>query len=253
MFSFICMIISLSDLFSMCKIQKNPYFQTRPERLIMIHIKDDSQEDIKVIGHHIERDLWKSFLKQVNVYNLCQSRFCHQTNLSTKRQSLFDQRNKNFLDSDCTKEKISRVPAGIWIPLLGEKKKESLLLPANSAGPTNHPTTDRRRSLARNQWSTRLSVYRTDASTNSGGFLPWKNSGVPFCLQALCCSWDTAAAAVLTEVKTFMFGAIISPIVRLHCVPLENHNAAGLFRFCVASMLALPEFRSLLSGCINNI
>ena len=49
----------------MCKIQKNPYFQTRPERLIMIHIKDDSQEDIKVIGRHIERDLWKSFLKQV--------------------------------------------------------------------------------------------------------------------------------------------------------------------------------------------
>ena len=48
MFSFICMIISLSDLFSMCKIRKNPYFQTRPERLIMIHIKDDSQEDIKV-------------------------------------------------------------------------------------------------------------------------------------------------------------------------------------------------------------
>ena len=65
MFSCICMIISLSDLFSLCKIRKNPYFQTRPERLIMIHIKDDSQEDIKVIGRHIERDLWKSFLKQV--------------------------------------------------------------------------------------------------------------------------------------------------------------------------------------------
>ena len=65
MFSFICMIISLSDLFSMCKIQKNPYFQTRPERLIMIHIKEDSQEDIKVIGRQIERGLWKSFLKLV--------------------------------------------------------------------------------------------------------------------------------------------------------------------------------------------
>ena len=65
MFSFICMIIRLSDLFSMCKIQKNPYFQTRPERLIMIHIKEDSQGDIKVIGRHIERGLWKSFLKQV--------------------------------------------------------------------------------------------------------------------------------------------------------------------------------------------
>ena len=59
------MIIRLSDLFSMCKIQKNPYFQTRPERLIMIHLKEDSQEDIKVIGRHIERGLWKSFLKQV--------------------------------------------------------------------------------------------------------------------------------------------------------------------------------------------
>ena len=49
----------------MCKIQKNPYFQTMLERLIMIHIKDDIQEDIKVIGRHIERGLWKSFLKQV--------------------------------------------------------------------------------------------------------------------------------------------------------------------------------------------
>ena len=49
----------------MCKIQKNPYFQTMLERLIMIHIKEDIQEDIKVIGRHIERDLWKSFLKQV--------------------------------------------------------------------------------------------------------------------------------------------------------------------------------------------
>ena len=65
MFSFICMIISLSDLFSMCKIQKNSFFQTRPERLIMIQIKEDSQEDIKVIDRHIERGLWKSFLKQV--------------------------------------------------------------------------------------------------------------------------------------------------------------------------------------------
>ena len=49
----------------MCKIKKNPYFQTRPERLIMIHLKEDSQEDIKVIGRHIERGLWKSSLKQV--------------------------------------------------------------------------------------------------------------------------------------------------------------------------------------------
>ena len=65
MFSFICIIINLSDLFSMCKIQKNPYFQSRPERLIMIHLKDDSQEDIKIIGRHIERGLWKSSLKQV--------------------------------------------------------------------------------------------------------------------------------------------------------------------------------------------
>ena len=34
------MIIGLSDLFSMCKIQRNSYFQTRSERLIIIHIKD---------------------------------------------------------------------------------------------------------------------------------------------------------------------------------------------------------------------
>ena len=107
-----------------------------------------------------------------------------------------------------------------------------------------------RRSLARHRWSSWLSVYRTDASTNSGGFSSWKNSGVPFCWQAFCCTWDTAAAAVFTDFKTFMFGASVSPIVRLHWAPLANHNAAGLFRFCVATMLALREFRSLLSGCI---
>ena len=38
MYSFICMIISLSDLLGMCKIQKNSSFQTRSERLIIIHI-----------------------------------------------------------------------------------------------------------------------------------------------------------------------------------------------------------------------
>ena len=37
---FICMIISLFDLVSMCKIQKHSYFQTRSERLIIIHIKE---------------------------------------------------------------------------------------------------------------------------------------------------------------------------------------------------------------------
>ena len=65
MYSFICLVISLSDLVIMCKIQKNPYFQTRSERLIIIHIKEDSQEYIKVIGRHFERGLWKSFLKQI--------------------------------------------------------------------------------------------------------------------------------------------------------------------------------------------
>ena len=33
-YSFICLMISPSDLVSMCKIQKNSYFQTIPERLI---------------------------------------------------------------------------------------------------------------------------------------------------------------------------------------------------------------------------
>ena len=37
---FICTIISLFDLVSMCKIQKNSYFQTRSERLIISHIKE---------------------------------------------------------------------------------------------------------------------------------------------------------------------------------------------------------------------
>ena len=37
-YSIISMIISLSDLVGMCKIQKNSYFQTRSERLIIIHI-----------------------------------------------------------------------------------------------------------------------------------------------------------------------------------------------------------------------
>ena len=38
-YSFICLIISLSDLVIMCKIQKNSYFQTRSERLSIIHIE----------------------------------------------------------------------------------------------------------------------------------------------------------------------------------------------------------------------
>ena len=38
--SFICMIISLFDLVSMCKMQNNPYFQTRSGRLIIINIKE---------------------------------------------------------------------------------------------------------------------------------------------------------------------------------------------------------------------
>ena len=33
-YSFICMIISLSDILGKCKIQKNSSFQTRSERLI---------------------------------------------------------------------------------------------------------------------------------------------------------------------------------------------------------------------------
>ena len=39
-YCFIGMIISLSYLVSMCKIQKNSYFQTRSERLIIIHIRE---------------------------------------------------------------------------------------------------------------------------------------------------------------------------------------------------------------------
>ena len=37
---FICMIISLSDMVNMCKIQKNSYFQTKSERLIIKQIKE---------------------------------------------------------------------------------------------------------------------------------------------------------------------------------------------------------------------
>ena len=41
MYSFLCMIISpLSDVISMCKIKKNSYFQTRPERRIYVDMKD---------------------------------------------------------------------------------------------------------------------------------------------------------------------------------------------------------------------
>ena len=57
------MIISLSDLFSMCKIQKK-YLRSNEARKAN-YDTEDSQEDIKVIGRHIERGLWKSFLKQV--------------------------------------------------------------------------------------------------------------------------------------------------------------------------------------------
>ena len=34
------MIITFSDLVSMCKIQKNSFFQKRPERLIYIPMKE---------------------------------------------------------------------------------------------------------------------------------------------------------------------------------------------------------------------
>ena len=48
-YSFIYMIISLSNLVSMCKIQRKTFFQTRSERLIIIHVKE-----------HINRPpLWK--------------------------------------------------------------------------------------------------------------------------------------------------------------------------------------------------
>ena len=60
---------------------------------------------------------------------------------------------------------------------------------------------------------------------------------------------DTAAVAV----QTMMFGAGISSIVALHFAPLANQDAAGLFRFCVATTLARRDFRSLLSGCIYNM
>ena len=39
-YSFIYMIIGLFDLVSMCKIQKDSYFKTRSERLIIIYIKE---------------------------------------------------------------------------------------------------------------------------------------------------------------------------------------------------------------------
>ena len=39
-YSLKCMIISLSGLVSMCKVQKNSYFHTRSERLIIISIKE---------------------------------------------------------------------------------------------------------------------------------------------------------------------------------------------------------------------
>ena len=39
-YSFIYMIISLSNLVSMCKIQRKTFFRTRSERLIIIHVKE---------------------------------------------------------------------------------------------------------------------------------------------------------------------------------------------------------------------
>ena len=46
------MIICLSDLVSMCKIQKNSYFQTRPERLVYICMKELKYD------RHYERGLF---------------------------------------------------------------------------------------------------------------------------------------------------------------------------------------------------
>ena len=161
---------------------------------------------------------------------------------------------------DCTKQKHSGVPES-GFPYLVKREKKSLILPAISAGPRNYSATGiahRHGRCTGDRWrgTGDLAGFLCTVQlrlTNSDGFSSRNNSGVLFCWQALCCTSHTAAAAVLREVKTFMSGASISPIVRLHCAPLENHNAAGLFRFCVATMLALLEFRSLLSGCIYNM
>ena len=71
-YSLICMIISLSDLVSMCKIQKNSHFQTRSERLIIIRINE-----------YINRPpLWKR-----SIYSRTQtfSAEVHRSNIWVKR------------------------------------------------------------------------------------------------------------------------------------------------------------------------
>ena len=108
MYSAICMIISLSDLFRMWKIQRNPYFQTRSERLII-------KEYIKVKGHHFQRGLWESFLKQVR--GICQEKQIwlehssgnhdHVPLFRTFHQNIFQQILGNFTEVFLTGDKPS--------------------------------------------------------------------------------------------------------------------------------------------------
>ena len=49
--SFICMTINFSDVDSMCKIQKNSYYQRKSERLVITHIKE------YIISRQYERGL----------------------------------------------------------------------------------------------------------------------------------------------------------------------------------------------------
>ena len=69
-YSFVGMIISLSDLVSICKIQKTSYVQTRSERLTIIRIKvyigiylyrfgEESLADTNTpLEHHVRRGVF---------------------------------------------------------------------------------------------------------------------------------------------------------------------------------------------------
>ena len=60
-YSFICMIIGLSNLVSMWKIQRKTFFQTRSERLIIIYVKE-----------YINRPpLWKRSIDFIGIPKSC--------------------------------------------------------------------------------------------------------------------------------------------------------------------------------------
>ena len=80
------MIISLSDLVNMCKMQTNSHFQTRSERLLIIHIKEyinwkvlGKFDFLHLIMMHLEGKLFQvydgNYFFSIFIFVICSTEF----------------------------------------------------------------------------------------------------------------------------------------------------------------------------------